>query len=116
MKKTVRRWAALLPALVALAACSTGPTVTEPVWIGQGTEKALQEYLNRVGPVGGGAFAVSPNGHYSFYSYCIDTLCNGAPMMQQALQGCRRMAGTDCFLLANSRNVLHSYRVLGTAS
>ena len=118
-----KTWAAgRLPLSVAaaiLVAVIAGCTTTDsqkPVQITSQTENWLKSYLERIGPVGSGAFAVSEDGRYSYYTYCLDTICNGGWMIQHALLGCERQSKSDCTLLANSRNILRPYRVLGQAS
>ena len=83
----------------------------EPIYISPRTNTALQSYFDKVGTVGSGAFAVSPDGHYSFYSYCIDSSCGGISLIQDALLHCQKMAGTKCVILATGGGISHPYKV-----
>jgi hypothetical protein len=46
-----------------------------------------------------GAFAVSPDGRNSFYTWCDDTACMTANYSYPALRGCQGLAGTECLVL-----------------
>lgn len=96
-----------------LSGCSSAAS-QETIYIGPKTNAALQSYFAAIGSVGSGAFAVSPDGRNSFYTYCVDTSCGGFSMTQDALLHCKGLAGTACVILANGTNIVRPYKV-GTA-
>jgi hypothetical protein len=63
------------------------------------TQGQLGAYLRTVKVTRPGAFAVSPDGRKSFYTYCDDTICAVSNYSQPALRGCQSLAGTQCIIL-----------------
>ena len=100
----------LLALLTQLWGCSS-TSDEKPIYISQNTNTALQSYFATIGSVGSGAFAVSPDGRYAFYSYCSDSYCGSISMSQDALIHCKGLAGTECVILANGSNTVRPYRV-----
>lgn len=88
-----------------LAACSTAdadrqaPTTGAPQSIGETASGQLIQYLARVKSTRPGAFAVSADGADSFYAWCDDITCMTSNYSMPALNGCRSLAGKECFVL-----------------
>jgi hypothetical protein len=100
--------------LAAMAAGCVAIDSQKPIQITKQSEAWLNKYFEQIGPVGNGAFAVSTDGRYAYYTYCLDTICGGGwSMSQHALLGCERGSKSDCVLLASSRNMLRRYSVIG---
>jgi len=88
--------------LLVLAACagpSPAPAPSGPIAISPQTEGALSAYLRKVKVTRPGAFAVSPDGLNSFYTWCDDTACATANYSMPALRGCQGLSGTPCVIL-----------------
>ena len=88
--------------VLALSACAgpaVAPSPTGPVAISPQTEGALSAYLRKVKVTRPGAFAVSPDGLNSFYTWCDDTVCATSSYTMPALRGCQSLAGTPCIVL-----------------
>lgn len=88
-------------ALLALAACA-GPAATPasgPITISTQTDSALAAYLRKVKVTRPGAFAVSPDGLNSFYTWCDDTACATSNYSFPALRGCQAFSGAPCVVL-----------------
>ena len=104
-------WSAILarranPAIAlaawALSACvSATPPATgiEPIALSPATQVELNGYLGKVKSTRPGAFAVSPDGHTSYYTWCGDITCMSYTYSRLALYYCRSLAGTPCVLL-----------------
>ena len=91
--------AALAVLLSSCAGPAVAPAPTGPVAISSQTEGALSAYLRKVKVTRPGAFAVSPDGSNSFYTWCDDTICATANYSMPALRGCQSLAGTPCLVL-----------------
>jgi hypothetical protein len=97
--------AALLAAVLlagGLAACAAEPATPPsgaPIALSPATQGALTAYLGKVKVTRPGAFAVSPDGRNSFYTWCDDTACTTSNYSIPALRGCRGLAGTECVVL-----------------
>jgi hypothetical protein len=97
-----------------LSACAAPAPVGPAVTLDQDAGTHLKTYLRTMGSDNFGAFAVSPNGHYAYYTYCTDGAnCERVPLNFDALAGCKKLAGADCILLAHNRQILRLYRVAG---
>lgn len=98
--KSVR---ALLSLFVATGAMllSISPSVAQnaAVAISPATQGEIAEYLKLVRNTRPGAFAVSPDGLNSFYTWCEDLSCNVTNYSAIALRGCRSLSGADCLIL-----------------
>lgn len=114
MRSTIIMLAAGLT-LGLLTACAASVPEGPPISITAATEAHLKQYLQTVGDGDNyGAFAVSPNGHYAYYTYCVDGGgCERVPLNFDALAGCKKLAGTDCIVLAHNRSFLRPYHVAG---
>jgi hypothetical protein len=87
---------------LALAACTTEPQMPpsgHPIALSPSTQGELTAYLGRVMAVRPGAFAVSPDGRNSFYTWCADVACATSNYSFPALRGCQSLAGTECLIL-----------------
>jgi hypothetical protein len=85
-----------------LAACASEPAMPPsgaPIALSPATQGELTAYLGRVKVTRPGAFAVSPDGRNSFYSWCDDTACMTYNYSMPALRGCQGLAGTECVVL-----------------
>jgi hypothetical protein len=94
----------LAAALVALglAACATEPQLPpsgQPIALSPATAGEITAYLGKIRAVRPGAFAVSPDGRNSFYTWCDDTACATTNYSFPALRGCQGLAGTECLIL-----------------
>jgi hypothetical protein len=87
--------------VLALSACATpsAPPSTGPIAISPQIERALNSYLRKVKVTRPGAFAVSPDGLNSFYTWCDDTACAVSNYSQPALRGCQSLSGAPCVVL-----------------
>jgi hypothetical protein len=88
--------------LLALGACAqpaVAPSPTGPIAVSPQTEGELSAYLRKVKVTRPGAFAVSPDGLNSFYTWCDDTACATANYSTPALRGCQGLAGQPCIVL-----------------
>lgn len=85
--------------LGACAAPASAPLPPEPLAISPQTNAQLTAYLRAVKVTRPGAFAVSPDGRNSFYTYCEDTICAVSSYSAPALRGCQSLAGTPCVIL-----------------
>jgi len=93
--------AAALAAL-SLAACASEPAVPPsgaPIALSPATASEVTAYLGKIRATRPGAFAVSPDGRNSFYTWCDDTACATANYSIPAQRGCQGLAGTECLVL-----------------
>ena len=90
---------ALAAPVAGCAATAQTPPSGTPIAISPATEGALAAYLRTVKLTRPGAFAVSPDGRNSFYTYCNDTACMTSNYSTPALRGCQSLAGTQCIIL-----------------
>lgn len=87
---------------LALAGCATAPQMPPsgtPIAISPQTQGALTAYLRTVRVTRPGAFAVSPDGRNSFYTYCDNVTCAVTNYSFLALRGCQSFSGTPCVIL-----------------
>ena len=84
-----------------LAGCAieTAQPPADPIVITPQTNAALSAYLRAVKVTRPGAFAVSPDGRNSFYTYCETLSCVVANYSVSALRDCQSLTGTPCLLL-----------------
>jgi len=105
--------AATCLSLMLLAACVTpeGPAIT----LSAETNKFFSNYLEEMSIGGQGAFAVSPDGAYGFYTYCTGGgRCGDSELKGSALNGCKRLARTDCVILARDKTIYRQYMAAGS--
>jgi hypothetical protein len=87
---------------LALSACATAPQTPPggtPIALSPATQGELTAYLGRVKATRPGAFAVSPDGRNSFYTWCDDIACTVSNYSIPAQRGCQSLSGTPCLLL-----------------
>jgi hypothetical protein len=85
-----------------LAGCAVEPATPPsgaPIALSPATEGAIAAYLGKIRATRPGAFAVSPDGRNSFYTWCDDTACTTSNYSMPALRGCQGLAGTECLVL-----------------
>jgi hypothetical protein len=104
--------------LLAVSACAVEPKTlpSGPIAISPQTEGALSAYLRKVKVTRPGAFAVSPDGHNSFYTWCDDTACATASYSAPALRGCQAFSGASCVILYVRHEPRLQYSVSATAA
>jgi hypothetical protein len=98
----IRTIAASLFAALALAACAApnaAPRSATPIAITPETNSEVSKYLRLVRSTRPGAFAVSPDGRNSYFTYCDNIPCAVTNYSQPALRGCQSLAGTPCVIL-----------------
>lgn len=94
--------AAFLALGLAVSGCASpyaAPAPAAPIAITPQTDAALGTYLRTVKVTRPGAFAVSPDGLNSFYTYCGNIRCAVTNYGFLALRGCHGLSGTPCVLL-----------------
>jgi hypothetical protein len=97
---TILTAAALLALL--LAGCATqaqAPVPATPIGLSPATQGEVTKYLRTVKVTRPGAFAVSPDGRNSFYTWCDDIACMTSNYSIPALRGCQGLSGTPCVIL-----------------
>ena len=87
--------------VLALAGCASAgaPPPSDPMVLTPQTNAALTSYLRAVRVTRPGAFAVSPDGANSFYTYCGTLACSVTNYTIPALRGCQSFTGTPCLVL-----------------
>jgi hypothetical protein len=104
-------------ALLALGACAQpAAPPTGPIAVSPETEGEISAYLRKVRVTRPGAFAVSPDGLNSFYTWCDDTACATANYSMPALRGCQSLAGQPCVVLYVRQEPRLQYGRSGTAA
>lgn len=97
-----RTIALIATAALALAACaapSAAPRSASPIAITPETGSEVAKYLRLVRSTLPGAFAVSPDGRNSYFTYCDEISCAVTNYSQPALRGCQSLAGTPCVII-----------------
>lgn len=94
----------LAPALLALglAACAApyaAPQSASSIAVTPETNAEIAKYLRIVKSTRPGAFAVSPDGRNSFFTYCEEIACAVSNYSQPALRGCQSFSGAPCVIL-----------------
>lgn len=100
--KIIAAFAALGLASAIIGGCGTpssAPPPSGPIPLSRQTDAALTVYLRKVKVTRPGAFAVSPDGRNSFYTWCDDTACAVSNYSIPALRGCQSQIGTPCLIL-----------------
>ena len=93
--------AAVAFVVLGLAGCASqsAPPPTEPIDLTPQSNAALTRYLRTVRVTRPGAFAVSPDGANSFYTYCDTLACRVSNYSIPALRGCQSFTGAPCLVL-----------------
>jgi hypothetical protein len=96
-----RTFAALLiaAALSACAAPHAAPPSGTPIAITPETNAEVSKYLRTVKTTRPGAFAVSPDGRNSYFTYCEEISCAAPSYTAPALRGCQSFSGAPCQIL-----------------
>lgn len=82
-----------------------GAAGAQALEISEETNGNFQEYLKTIGSTKKGAFAISPDGYYSYYIYCTETNCIADGIGRDALKKCASLSGQECSLMAFGRDV-----------
>ena len=97
-----RTIALIATAALALAACAApnaAPRSASPIAITPETGSEVAKYLRLVRSTLPGAFAVSPDGRNSYFTYCDEITCAVTNYSQPALRGCQSLSGTPCVII-----------------
>lgn len=93
---------AAIALVLAVSACVTepkqGPNGT-PVALSPASSGQLDAYLRKVKVTRPGAFAASPDGRDTFYTWCDDIACATNDYAGKALRRCQGFSGMPCVLL-----------------
>ena len=93
---------AAISLILAVSACVTepkpGPNGT-PIALSPASSGQLDAYLRKVKVTRPGAFAVSPDGRDTFYTWCDDISCATTDYAGKALRRCQSFSGAPCVLL-----------------
>ena len=84
-----------LGALISPAQAQSSDTIA----LSPATQGQLTAYLGKVKVTRPGAFAVSPDGRNSYYTWCDDIACATSNYSIPAQRGCQSLAGTPCVVL-----------------
>ena len=99
-------------AVAVLPGCTASAPQGMPITITTTTDVRLKQHLQTMGESNYGAFAVSADGRYSYYTYCTDGGgCERVPLNFDALAGCKKLAGSECIVLAHNRVFLRPYHL-----
>jgi hypothetical protein len=97
-----RTIATALFAALALTACAApyaAPPSGTPIAVTPETNAEISKYLRIVKATRPGAFAVSPDGRNSFFTYCEEISCAAPSYTAPALRGCQSFSGAPCTVL-----------------
>lgn len=86
-------------ALGACAAPYAAQPSSTPIAVTPETNAEIAKYLRIVKATRPGAFAVSPDGRNSFFTYCEEIACATSNYSQPALRGCQSFSGAPCTIL-----------------
>lgn len=89
--------------LFALSACAApqpvAPPSGQPLALSPASSGEVDAYLRKVKVTRPGAFAVSPDGLNTFYTWCDDIGCATTDYAGRAKRGCQALTGSPCLLL-----------------
>ncbi len=101
--------AGLIAATAAFAPRSQETRADEPLAVSPDVMADFAQYKSRTKPL---YFAVSSDGLFSWYSYCIDYNCQAAQgYRREAIENCEKEGGTDCVIFAVGDEVQIEFRV-----
>jgi hypothetical protein len=105
----LRSLAGLIVVAAALASRSPETRADEPLVMSPAVMADFAQYKSRRSPM---YFAVSTDGLFSWYSYCIDYNCQaGQSERRTAVAECKKEGGADCVIFAVGSDVQVQYRV-----
>ena len=93
---------AIFLAAAILSACATEPKLGPggtPIALSPASSGELDTYLRKVKVTRPGAFAVSPDGRDTFYTWCDDISCATTDYAGKALRRCQSFSGAPCVVL-----------------
>jgi len=101
--------AGLIAATAAVPPRSQETRADEPLVVSPDVMADFAHYKSRTKPL---YFAVSSDGLFSWYSYCIDYNCQAAQgYRREAIENCEKEGGTDCIIFAVGAEVQIEFRV-----
>ncbi len=71
----------------------------QPIEISIASQGEIGSYLQKVRTTRPGAFAVSPDGLDTFFTWCEDIACGPYNYSNTALRGCGSLSGAECIVL-----------------
>ena len=90
--------AGVVVAVLVFASHSPRTRAEEPLAVSPGVMAEFAEYKARRTPM---YFAVSSDGLFSWYAYCIDYQCGDAQKYRRTtVEHCEQEGGTDCLIFA----------------
>jgi hypothetical protein len=99
-------------AIAGVLACASRGQETraeEPLVVSPEVMAQFEEYRARRAPM---YFAVSSDGLFAWYSYCVDRACGGEQKYRRAaVDDCEKEGGTDCRIFAVGDEIQIEYRV-----
>jgi hypothetical protein len=98
-------------ALAAHAVPAQSQSSGGPLAISPATQGEITAYLAKVKSTRPGAFAVSPDGRTSYYTWCDNTVCRISTYSIPALNKCQSLAGAKCLVLYVRRDKRVDYKV-----
>jgi hypothetical protein len=98
-------------ALAAHAVPAQSQSSGGPLAISPATQGEITAYLAKVKSTRPGAFAVSPDGRTSYYTWCDNTVCRISTYSIPVLNKCQSLAGTKCLVLYVRRDKRMDYTV-----
>ena len=105
----MRSLAGLIVVTAALASRPPETRADEPLVVSPAVMADFAQYKSRRSPM---YFAVSTDGLFSWYSYCIDYNCQaGQSERRTAVAECKKEGGADCVIFAVGSDVQVQYRV-----
>ena len=107
--RLMRSLAGLIAVAAALASRPPETRADEPLVVSPDVMADFAQYKSRRTPM---YFAVSTDGLFSWYSYCIDYNCQAARgYRREAIENCEKEGGTDCIIFAVGDEVQIEFRV-----
>lgn len=101
--------AGLIAAMATFASRSQQTRADEPLVVSPDVMADFAQYKARKKPL---YFAVSSDGLFSWYSYCMDYNCQAAQgYRREAIEDCEKEGGTDCVIFAVGDEVQVEFRV-----
>ena len=109
MRRLLLLLAALIAAMAAFASRGQVTQADEPLVVSPDVMADFALYKSRTKPL---YFAVSSDGLFSWYTYCIDYNCQAAQgYRREVIKDCEEEGGTDCVIFAVGDEVQVEFRV-----